>query len=343
MHILVTGGAGYIGSATAALFLQAGHRVTVFDSLVRGHREAVPSGAAFVQGDIGDRAGLDVLFQMGNFDAVAHFAALIEAGESMQIPGKYFRNNVAYSQNLLEAMTEHGVKRLVFSSTAAVYASQRHALAEDDPYQPANVYGETKLMIENMIRWYQKQAGLRYCILRYFNACGAMLDADGSAIRGEAHTPETHLIPLTLQVALGQRDSIAIYGTDYETADGTCMRDYVHILDLAQAHVLALEALDERGAMTYNLGNGHGYSVREVIDTARRVTGVDLKAVDAPRRPGDAAMLVASSEQINNDLGWAPRYPDLETIISSAWKWHQSHPHGYAQGSEPAPKSGQSG
>lgn len=332
MHILVTGGAGYIGSTTAGLFLAAGHQVTVFDSLIRGHREAVPAGAAFVQGDIGDRAALDVLFQMGEFDAVAHFAALIEAGESMQKPGLYFRSNVGYSQNLLETMIAHDVKRLVFSSTAAVFASQRHALSESDPYGPANVYGETKLMIENMIRWYHQQAGLKYCILRYFNACGAVLDNAGVPVRGEAHTPETHLIPLTLQVPLGQRESIAIYGTDYETGDGTCIRDYIHILDLGQAHVLALQALDERGAMTYNLGNGRGYSVREVIDVARKVTGVNFKAVEAPRRPGDAAMLVASAEQVNHDLGWAPRYPDLETIISSAWAWHKSHPQGYASG-----------
>jgi UDP-glucose 4-epimerase len=329
MHILVTGGAGYIGSTTAALFMEAGHRVTVYDNLYRGHREAIPPGAAFVQGDIGDRAALNVLFQLGQFDAVAHFAALIEAGESMQKPGMYFRNNVAYSQNLLETMIDHGVKRLVFSSTAAVYASQRHALSEQDPYGPANVYGETKLMIENMIRWYHQQAGLNYCILRYFNACGAVLDSAGQPIRGEAHSPETHLIPLTLQVPLGKRESIAIFGTDYETPDGTCMRDYVHILDLAQAHVLALDALDERRAMTYNLGNGRGYSVMEVIDTARRVTGINFKAVEAPRRDGDAAMLVASAEQVNHDLGWTPKYPQLDTIIRSAWAWHQAKPNGY--------------
>jgi len=328
MHILVTGGAGYIGSTTAAAFLKAGHQVTVYDSLFRGHREAVPSDAAFVQGDIGDRAALDILFQMNHFDAVAHFAALIEAGESMQKPGLYFRSNVAYSQTLLEAMIEHDVKRLVFSSTAAVYASQRHALAESDPYRPANVYGETKLMIEGMIRWYHAQAGLKYCILRYFNACGAVIE-NGVPVRGEAHSPETHLIPLTLQVPLGQRESIAIYGTDYDTPDGTCMRDYIHILDLAHAHVLALNALDERGAMTYNLGNGRGYSVREVIDTARKVTGVNFKSTEAPRRPGDADMLVASAEQVNQDLGWVPQYPDLETILESAWAWHKSHPHGY--------------
>lgn len=329
MHILVTGGAGYIGSATAALFLRAGHQVTVFDNLYRGHREAVPEGAQFVQGDIADRGALDTLFQMAHFDAVAHFAALIEAGESMEQPSRYFRHNVVYSQNLLDAMLAHHVKRLVFSSTAAVYASKNGPLNEDDPYRPANVYGETKLMIEQMIRWYHRQCGLKYCVLRYFNACGAMLNEQGQAIRGEAHSPETHLIPLTLQVPLGQREAIKIYGTDYETADGTCVRDYIHIVDLASAHVLAVEALDERGAMTYNLGNGQGYSVRQVVETARQVTGHPLPAVETARRPGDAAVLVASAEKINDELGWQPRYPDLKTIIASAWEWHRTHPKGY--------------
>jgi UDP-glucose 4-epimerase len=329
MHILVTGGAGYIGSATAALFLQAGHQVTVFDSLVRGHREAVPAGANFVQGDISDKGALDTLFQMGNFDAVAHFAALIEAGESMENPSLYFRSNVVYSQNLLESMLTHNVKRLVFSSTAAVYASKNGPLSEEDPYQPANVYGETKLMIEQMIRWYHRQLGLKYCVLRYFNACGAMLDEQGNAVCGEAHNPETHLIPLTLQVPLGQREAIKIYGTDYPTADGTCVRDYIHILDLASAHVLALNALDDRNAMTYNLGNGQGYSVRQVIEAAREVTNHELPAVETPRRPGDAPVLVASAEKVNDELGWVPRYPDLKTILASAWEWHRTHPHGY--------------
>ena len=329
MRILVTGGAGYIGSTTAAMFLQAGHEVTVFDSLYRGHRQAVPAEATFVQGDISDRGALDTLFQMGNFDAVAHFAALIEAGESMEKPGLYFRSNVTYSQNLLEAMIAHDVKRLVFSSTAAVYASKNAALSEEDPYQPANVYGATKLMIEQMIQWYHQQAGLNYCVLRYFNACGAMLDAKGKPLRGEAHSPETHLIPLMLQVPLGQRESIKIYGTDYPTADGTCIRDYIHIEDLAAAHVLALQALDTRKAMTYNLGNGQGYSVRQVIDVARQVTNHELPAEETPRRPGDAPTLVASAEKVNDELGWRPRYPDLKSIIASAWAWHQSHPHGY--------------
>jgi UDP-glucose 4-epimerase len=217
----------------------------------------------------------------------------------------------------------------VFSSTAAVYASKGAALNEDDPYQPANVYGETKLMIETMVRWYHRQVGLKYAVLRYFNACGALLDAAGNAIRGEAHSPETHLIPLTLQVPLGKREAIKIYGTDYATFDGTCVRDYVHIADLASAHVLAVAALDDRKAMTYNLGNGQGYSVKQVIDVAREVTHHDIPAIETPRRPGDGAILVASAEKINDELGWAPRYPDLKSIIGSAWAWHQSHPNGY--------------
>ncbi|MBN2471557.1 MAG: UDP-glucose 4-epimerase GalE [Anaerolineae bacterium] len=329
MHILVTGGAGYIGSTTAAYFLNAGHRVTVYDNLSYGHKAAIPAGAQFVRGDIGDRAALDVLFQTGNFDAVVHFAAFIEAGESMLNPGKYFRNNVVCTQALLDAMTAHEVSRLVFSSTAAVYASKNSPLEENDPLGPANVYGETKLMIETMIHWYASQLGLRYAALRYFNACGAMLDGNGQAIRGEAHSPETHLIPLTLQVPLGQRDTILIYGTDYPTADGTCVRDYVHVEDLAQAHVLAVEALDDIPAMTYNIGNGQGYSVREVINVARDVTGIDFPEQEAARRPGDAPILVASSEKINQELGWQPAFPSLNAIISSAWAWHSTHPFGY--------------
>ena len=231
MHILVTGGAGYVGSATAAYFLAAGHKVTIFDSLVKGHRAAIPAGAAFVKGDLADTGALDILFQTHNFDAVAHFAAFIEAGESMQLPGKYFYNNVANTHNLLDVMNRYSVKRLIFSSTAAVYASKNAALNEDDPLGPASVYGESKLMIERMLYWYHHVTGLHYAALRYFNACGAMLDPNGAPLRGEDHHPETHLIPLTLQVPLGKRDAIYIFGTDYKTPDGTCIRDYVHIED----------------------------------------------------------------------------------------------------------------
>lgn len=329
MHILVTGGAGYIGSTTAAHFIAAGHEVTVYDNLVRGHRGAIPKEARFIKGDIGDPAALDILFQTYQFDAVAHFAAFIEAGESMENPAKYFQNNVVNSQVLFAAMVHHGVKKLVFSSTAAVYASKGAALNENDPLGPSNVYGETKLMIETMIHWYASQTGLQYAVLRYFNACGAMRDAEGNILRGEDHTPETHLIPLILQVPMGKRSLIKIFGDDYPTKDGSCIRDYIHIEDLASAHVLALEALETQKSMTFNLGNGMGYSVKEVIDIAREVTGYDIPAEVAPRRPGDAAILVASAESVNQELGWQPRYPDLKSIIESAWAWHQSHPQGY--------------
>lgn len=329
MRILVVGGAGYIGSATSAHFLAAGHEVTVFDNLSRGYRAAIPTEARFIKGDLGDKAALDIVFQTEKFDAVAHFAAFIEAGESMQVPSKYFYNNVVNSQILLDTMLSHGVKRLVFSSTAAVYAGANKPLEETDTLGPSNVYGETKLMIEQMIRWYHSQCGLDYAVLRYFNACGAMLDASGNAIRGEAHQPETHLIPLTLQVPLGQRDLIKVFGDDYPTQDGSCVRDYVHIEDLASAHVLALQAVDERKAMTYNLGNGQGYSVKEVIDVARQVTGHAIPSETVERRPGDAAILVASSERANDEIGWTPRYRSLHDILASAWAWHRSHPHGY--------------
>lgn len=328
MHVLVVGGAGYVGSTTAAHFLAAGHDITVYDNLSNGHRAAIPEGATFIQGDIGDQGALDILFQTGNFDAVAHFAAFIEAGESMEKPGKYFHNNVVNSHQLLDTMMRHDVKRLIFSSTAAVYASKSAPLNEDDPIRPSNVYGQTKLMIEQMADWYHRQCGLKYAVFRYFNASGAMV-RDNKAIRGEAHQPETHLIPLTLQVPLGQRNNIKIFGNDYPTQDGTCVRDYIHVEDLASAHVLALEAVDERQAMIYNLGNGQGYSVKQVIDVAREVTGHAIPSETVARRPGDGPMLVASAESVNNDLGWTPKYSSLNDIIASAWAWHQAHPKGY--------------
>lgn len=332
MRVLVTGGAGYIGSTTAACLLEAGHEVIVYDSLVRGHREAVPTGVEFVQGDVGDRQALSRVFEAENIDAVAHFAAFIEAGESMQDPARYFRNNVVNSLALLETMVAHDVKRIVFSSTAAVYASRPGQLDEESPLGPPNTYGETKLMIERMLHWFHAVHGLHFCALRYFNACGAMLNGDGQAARGEAHQPETHLIPLTLQVPLGLRESLSLYGTDYDTPDGTCIRDYVHVVDLASAHVLALEALDGRAVMVYNLGTGQGHSNREVIEVARRVTGHEIPVVESARRPGDAPILVASAEKINDELGWRPQYTDLREMVASAWAWHRTHPHGYQEG-----------
>jgi len=330
VKIFVTGGAGYIGSATAATFIAAGHEVVVFDNLSRGHREAVPEDAAFVQGDMLDRAALDAAFETHRPDAVAHFAGFIEAAESMQQPGMYLHNNLTGAIHLLEAMITHQCTQMVFSSTAAVYASKNAPLNEDDPFGPSNLYGDTKLMIERMLGWYHRIHGLKYAALRYFNAGGAMLNGDAQAVRGEAHQPESHLIPLTLQVPLGQRDKIELYGIDYPTPDGTCVRDYVHIEDLASAHVLALAALDDASEpLVYNLGNGRGYSNREVIETARAVTGHPVPVEETDRRPGDATVLVASAEKVNHELGWVPKYPDLKDIISSAWEWHRSHPHGY--------------
>lgn len=323
MNILVTGGAGYIGSVTAQILLEAGHTVIVYDNLCHGYRAAVPKGATFIQSDLHDRAALDAAFEEHEPEAVMHFAAFIEAGESMRNPGKYLHNNVAGSLSLLEATITHRVRRFVLSSTAAVYAASDTPLTEASRIEPANCYGETKLMIERMLTWYHRIHGLHYAALRYFNASG------GTPERGEAHHPESHLIPLVLQVALGQREQASIFGTDYSTPDGTCIRDYIHIVDLAQAHVLALNALEDRETMTYNLGNGAGYSVREVIEVARQVTGHPIPAVEAPRRPGDAPRLVASSGAIRRDLGWSPRYADLRQIIESAWEWQRAHPNGY--------------
>jgi UDP-glucose 4-epimerase len=323
MNIFVTGGAGYIGSATADLLLKAGHSVTVYDSLVTGYRAAVPEAAGFIQADIADSAALAEALAAQRFDAVMHFAAFIEAGESMKDPGKFFRNNLANSLAMIEAAARAGVRRFVLSSTAAVYASSDAPLSEDSPIDPANAYGFSKLVIEQALEWYRRIYGLRYAALRYFNACGALPG------RGEAHQPESHLIPLVLKTALGQRPAVSIYGTDYPTPDGTCIRDYIHIADLVSAHLLALDALGERDRLIYNLGNGNGYSVREVIEAARRVTGRPIPSVEAPRRPGDAPRLVASSAKIRRELGWTPQHPGLEDIIASAWEWHSSHPEGY--------------
>jgi UDP-glucose 4-epimerase len=323
MKILVTGGAGYIGSTVAAQLIEAGHQVTVFDNLSSGHRAAVPAVAEFVLGDMLDRMALDQVLAGGSFEAVIHFAAFIEAGESMREPGRFYRNNVTGALGLIDAAASHGVSRFVFSSTAGVYASKDGPLAETDSVGPASVYGATKWMVEQALEWYARIYGLRVAILRYFNAAGA------TAERGEAHRPETHLIPLVLQAAQGLRPHIAVFGDDYPTPDGTCVRDYIHIADLADAHVLALEGLGERAFMRYNLGSGSGYSVLEVVEAAREVTGLPIPVQIQPRRAGDPAILVAASDRIRADLGWTPRCPALTEIIASAWQWRLVHPAGY--------------
>jgi UDP-glucose 4-epimerase len=323
MNILVTGGAGYIGSATAEALIRAGHSVTVYDSLVTGHRLAIPQGAKFMEADLSDSHTLVSALTDEKFEAVLHFAALIEAGESMKDPGRFYHNNFSNSRTLMETAVRAGVKRFVLSSTAAVYQSSDEPLTEESPLGPTNVYGHTKLMVEQTLDWYRQIHGLHFAALRYFNACGALPG------RGEAHQPESHLIPLVLRVPLGRRDEAVIYGTDYPTPDGTCIRDYIHIADLVSAHILALDELKERDRLIYNLGSGNGYSVREVIETARQVTGHPIPAKELPRRPGDSARLVASSEKIRRDLGWKPEHDNLRDMIGSAWDWHKSHPNGY--------------
>jgi UDP-glucose 4-epimerase len=321
MRILVTGGAGYIGGTVARLLLAGGDRVTVYDNLSHSKRAAVAAGAEFVEGDVADRALLEDTLRAGRFDGVMHFAALIEAGESMEKPEIYFRNNTAGTLTLLEAMLAAGHKRLVFSSTAACYGEpEKTPIAEDARLAPTNAYGESKLMVEEMLGWFNRIHGLRYASLRYFNVAGAM---EGF---GEAHEPESHLIPLVLDVALGRRKSIQIYGEDYPTRDGTCIRDYIHVRDLADAHLLALAALGTQGradGLIYNLGNGQGFTVREVIESARRVTGKAIAVEARARRAGDPAVLVASSEKIKRELGWKPRFAELDTIVRSAWEWQQ--------------------
>jgi UDP-glucose 4-epimerase len=324
MKVLITGGAGYIGSVVVAELLRANHEVTVYDDLSHGYRKAVPSAAKFVQGEVADRAKLDSIFSSQPIDAVMHFAAFIEAGESMKFPERFFRNNSASTLTLLEAMLAHKIRNFVFSSTAALYGDPEDIpIRETDTLKPTNAYGESKLLVERMLDWFHRIHGFRYASLRYFNAAGA------TAELGEAHQPESHLIPLILQVALGKRDAISIFGTDYPTHDGTCVRDYIHVADLADAHVLALQALDKASQLIFNIGNGRGFSVREVVEVARKVTGHPIPVIEAPRRAGDPATLVASSEKIKRDLGWKPRFAELEQIVSSAWEWHKKHPAGY--------------
>lgn len=322
-NIFLTGGAGYIGSATTQRLIELGHTVTVYDSLIKGHLGAVTEGAGFIQANLKDQATLKIALNSQVFDAILHFAAFIEVGESMKDPGKYFQNNLCNSLQLIELGIQAGIRKFLLSSTAAVYASSDEPLREDSVLHPDNVYGQTKLMVEQALEWYRITHGLHYAALRYFNAAGALPQ------RGEAHQPETHLIPLVLKVALGQQEAINVYGDDYPTPDGTCIRDYIHIDDLVSAHLLTLEALAEGDRLVYNLGNGAGYSVMEVIQAARQVTGHPIPAISAPRRPGDAPRLVASPDLIKRDLGWQPETPALRDIVASAWEWHRTHPHGY--------------
>ncbi|MBS5934814.1 MAG: UDP-glucose 4-epimerase GalE [Clostridiales bacterium] len=327
MTILVLGGAGYIGSHTVYELIDRGEDVVIIDNLETGHIEAVHEKARFYKGDIRDRAFLDRVFAKEKIDAVIHFAANSLVGESMVDPLKYYDNNLCGTKVLLEAMVAHGIDKIVFSSTAATYGEpERVPILESDKTEPTNTYGETKLSMEKMFKWTSKAHNLRYVSLRYFNACGA----HESGKIGEAHNPESHLIPLILQVPNGQRESIAIFGEDYDTKDGTCVRDYIHVTDLAQAHILAVKYLAEGGESNiFNLGNGVGFTVKEVIDSARKVTGHDIKAVVSPRRAGDPAQLIASSDKARTILGWKPEHADLEEIIESAWNWHSTHPNGF--------------
>lgn len=328
MAILVLGGAGYIGSHTVYELIDAGRDVVVADNLLTGFRAAVHPKARFYQADIRDRAAMDKLFQTEHIDGVIHFAASSQVGESMSDPLKYYDNNLHGTMVLLSAMVAHGVDKIVFSSTAAAYGEPEQVpILETDRTVPTNCYGETKLSMERMMAWVSQAHGLRYVALRYFNAAGA--HPSGSI--GEAHTPETHLIPIILQVPNGQRDKVSIFGGDYPTRDGTCVRDYIHVTDLAQAHILALDYLLAGGENNvFNLGNGVGFTNKEVVEVARSVTGHPIPAEIAPRRAGDPAQLVASSEKAKAVLGWKPKYDDLNTIVATAWKWHQSHPNGFA-------------
>ena len=324
LKVLITGGAGYIGATAVRLLVKHGHEVTALDNLSQGHREAVPAQARLVIADLGDRETLSTLFQESHFDAVMHFAAFAVVGESMKFPERYFRNNVTNSLNLLECCAANKVSRFVLSSTAAIFGDPQTPLIEESsPKAPLNPYGESKLQVEAMLRWFQQIHGVRFATLRYFNVAGAW---DG---HGEHHDPESHLIPIVLQVAMRKRQSVSVFGTDYPTPDGTCVRDYVHIYDLAMAHLLVMEALKEREGLAYNLGNGNGFSVRQVIETARKITGHPIPVIESPRRPGDPPTLVASSERIGKELGWKPKYATLESVMQTAWDWHREHPDGY--------------
>ncbi len=324
MRLLVTGGAGFIGSVCSEVLLGRGHEVVVADNLSQGHRAAVPPTADFIEVELRDGEAVARLFEAGGFDGVVHFASHTLVGESTEQPFLYLRDNVITAGNVIEAAIEHGADRFILSSTANLFDDpSQMPIPADERIVPGSPYGESKFFIERMLHWAHELKGMRYACLRYFNACGAVPG------RGEDHDPETHLIPLVLQVALGQRDHISVFGDDYDTRDGTCVRDYIHIIDLSTAHALAMEALDDVGVRHYNLGNGEGSTVMEVIETARRVTGHPIPHVVGPRRAGDPATLVASSRALIDELGWKPEHPDLESIISSAWTWHVEHPSGY--------------
>jgi len=326
MRILVTGGAGYIGSHTVKLLLARGHDVRVLDNLTHGHRAAVPADRLTVA-DLADAPAVDHLLLTHRTEAVVHFAAFASVAESVKHPARYWQNNVVNTLALLDLCRRHGVGRFVFSSTAATYGvPETMPITEDTPQRPINPYGQSKLAVERVLADYAAAYGLAYAALRYFNAAGAA--ADGTI--GEDHHPETHLIPLVLQVALGQRPHVEVYGTDYPTPDGTCVRDYIHVEDLAEAHRLALEKAEPGRGLCLNLGTGRGYSIREVIQTAERVTGKSIAVKDGPRRPGDPPALVAAADRARSALGWAPRYPELGQIVETAWNWHRAHPHGYA-------------
>lgn len=331
MKVLVTGGAGYIGSHMVDLLISEGYEVVVFDSLVTGHRQAVHPEALLVVGDLMDKAALAQLFDAHAFDGIFHFASYIVVPESMEKPFKYLRDNVVAAANLLEAAAEHGVKRFILSSTAALFdAPETIPITETEAVIPGSPYGESKAMIERLLYWMDKIYGMRYCCLRYFNAAGA--HPNGHI--GEDHHPESHLIPLVLQVALGQREFLTIYGDDYDTPDGTPVRDYIHILDLATAHILAFEALAEGASRKYNLGNGKGYSVKQIVEVTRQITGHPIPVKAGARRAGDLAVLVADSSRIKAELGWSPEFAQLAQIIQTAWDWHRTHPHGYADVTE---------
>ncbi len=325
MRILVAGGAGYIGSNMVAMLAAEGHKPVVYDNLSKGHRAAL-TDCEFVEGDLADYDLLVTTLRQHKIEIVMHFAAFIEAGESVRLPLKYYQNNVSNTQVLLSATEAAGVDRFAFSSTAAVYGTpDKIPINEQNPTKPINPYGETKLTVEKMCHHQSVAGKLRYVSLRYFNACGA----GNNGALGEDHRPESHLIPLAISAALGKTDAIKIYGTDYDTPDGTCIRDYIHIEDLCRAHLLALDKLDNHTELIYNLGNGTGYSVREVIDTIRRVSGKDFAVIEAPRRPGDAPVLVCDSTKAKDKLGWQPQWKTIERIVESAWKWHSAHPAGY--------------